>query len=405
MTKIWILILIIILALFAGIISIVILLRSQDTKNSNNNREESGSCTQAQTTFTAAPVDLDKLLNIAPLGNLNPSGHTFPTVHMYYFMEKTVPGDYSTASVSTNVYAPIDTKIYSISVSTRTDLDPDETDYSLYFRTCKDFEFYFIHVRSLSEKLQKYVENVNDNNCDEYSTGGRDFKNCKIDDLDIEVKSGETLGTAAGGVDASALDFGVIDYRIQPHVFANPERWEEAHRDDVFYRVCSTDYYEGELKQTLESKLKEPDGNPRTVEPICGTNAQDVPGTAQGIWFLSGIQDLNSEDPHIALVHDNFDPSIGAFSNGTSLEKIGIPSGTYIFNPEKSGKVNADFNLIEPGNEIYCYEVNRRYDSPNQNFSILVQLPSEETLRLGKRSSSKCGTGPWTLNDYVEFVR
>jgi len=361
-------------------------------------------CTKENTTFTAAPVDVEDLSNIVPLGNLNPSGHTFPTVHMYYFMKKEDPDDFNSVSRLTNVYAPIDAKIESMNVMTRTDVDPDSTDFSINFRTCEDFTFYFIHVTSLTEKYQQIVDEMEMSDCNEYSTGGRDFKNCWINELDIEVEAGELLGTAAGGVDKSALDFGVTDFRIEPHEFANPDRWVD-NRDDMPYKVCSTDYYEGELKQILESKLGGFDDLPRTIEPICGTNAQDVPGTAQGIWFLKGTVEAGSEDLHIALVHDNFDPRIGVFSNGISMEEIGISSGTYRFDPEQTGNVNLDFSLVRPGSEVYCYEVGGSFHSQDNSFVILIQLVTEEAIKIGKWDFSECGTGPWSLGEFVEFER
>jgi hypothetical protein len=393
--------LIFIVVIIVIIVGILILNSSDDIIS---NISQGSTCTKENTTFAVSPIEIENISNIAPLGNLNPSGHTFPTVHMYYFIQKEDAKDFNSTSKLVSVYAPIDATIETMSVMTRTDINPPVTDFSINFRVCEDFTFYFIHVTSLSDKLQEFVDELKSDDCNQYSTGGRDFETCWIGDLDIKVETGELLGTAGGAVDKNALDFGVTDFRIEPHVFANPDRWSES-RDDYFYKVCSTDYYEGELKLQLESKLGDFDGTPRTIDPICGTNAQDIPGTVQGIWFAQGTTEVEQEDPHIALVHDNFDPSKGVFSNGTSLENIGIPVGTYYFDPQQSGKVNLDFNLLEPGSGVHCYEVAESFSSQDNSFSILVELTQSETLKIGRFDSPVCGSGDWTMNNYFVFER
>src|SRR5712672_3030835 len=37
------------------------------------------------TLLTVTPMDLSDIREIAPLGNLNPPGHTFPTDHIYFY--------------------------------------------------------------------------------------------------------------------------------------------------------------------------------------------------------------------------------------------------------------------------------------------------------------------------------
>lgn len=392
-----------VLILIASIILVVFLITRSDDEleKIKDFVTSSETCTQENTTFTVSPIDIEDLTSIVPLGNLNPSAHVFPTGHMYYGVRRKIPNDSESPTIDATLFAPIDATIENISSMTQTNEDPPSTDYSLSFRTCEDFTFYFIHVTSLSVKLMNEVT-FEDIDCDEYSTGGRDYRNC-WKEVDIKVKAGETLGTVGSGIRTN-FDFGAVDFRITPHTYANPDRWKEK-REDMFYKVCSTDYYTGELKQILESKLGDFGGNPRIIKPICGTIAQDEPGTAQGIWILSGINEVNQEDQHMALVHDNFDPSTGVFSIGISLESIGIKSGTYKFDPRKSGTINLDFDLVKPGNQIYCYEVGGSFYNQDNTFSILIQLVSENTLRIGQYNSPSCGKGSWELKDYKEFGR
>jgi len=361
----------------------------------------SESCTEEETTFTVSPIDIKDLDSIIPLGNLNPSGHVFPTGHMYYNVRKEDPDDFESPIVNATLYAPIDATIDNINVMTHTNANPPSTDYSINFRTCEDFTFYFIHATSLSDKLMQEID-LGDEDCNESSTGGRDYRTC-WKEVSIDVEAGEAIGTVGSGTRAN-FDFGVIDFRITPHTYANPDRWEN-NREDMLYKVCSTDYYLGELKQTLESKLGDFSGKPRTIEPICGSIAQDVPETAQGIWILSGTESVSGEDPHMALVHDNFDPSLGTFSIGTSLESMGIISGTYRFDPKESGNVDLDFDLVKPGNQIYCYEVGGSFHDQDSSISILIQLVSKDSLRIGPYNSPTCGNGSWELEEYKEFER
>ena len=392
----------IVLLVFAFGVFLIIKLTHFDTKIEDLADEimSSDACTEENTTFTVSPIYVDNITSITPLGNLNPSGHTFPTGHMYFNIRQKNPGEFGSPTIEAKLYAPIDATIDNINVMTHTNANPPSTDYSINFRTCEDFTFYFIHATSLSDKILNEID-LEEGDCDTYSTGGRDYQNC-WKEVDIDVEAGEVIGTVGSGI-RSNFDFGVVDFRISPYTYANPARWEM--REDMFYEVCSTDYYAGELKQVLESKLGDFDGNQRTIEPICGSLAQDVPGTAQGIWILSGTEEVISEDPHMALVHDNFDPGIGVFSIGTSVEDIGIKSGTYRFDPASSGSVNLDFNLVKPGNQTFCYEVGGSFHDQDNSFSILIQLVSENTLRIGPLYSPSCGVEPWSLNDYVEFER
>ena len=55
----------------------------------------------------------------------------------------------------------------------------------------------------------------------------------------------------------------------------------------------------------------------------CGRVMQDVPGTAQGCWFVEGTTSTYPEDPHLALVWSNHDPLECVVSCGTSVAGFG----------------------------------------------------------------------------------
>src|SRR5206468_3329546 len=116
------------------------------------------------------------------------------------------------------------------------------------------------------------------------------------------------------------------------------------------HTVCPIDYFVTGVRDALRQKLAV-NGNHRTIEPVCGTVMQDVANRAQGRWFFDATE---HEDPHLALVHENWDPTIGAMSIGTSLPGTGAT--VLLFTPAQTGRVNLDFNLVGADGNIYCYQ-------------------------------------------------
>lgn len=359
-------------------------------------------CTDENTTFTVSPIETQYITNIIPLGNLNPSGHTFPTKHMYYYIQQEEPEDFNSPSMEVPIYAPMNATLTNISTDVFENDTPPSTDYSLSFRSCEDFTFYFIHLTTLSEKLESLVDLEDTDSCDRYTAGGNTYYSCWTQ-TNIEIKAGDILGTVGGKIRPN-FDFGVTDFRITPNITANPERWAQQ-EEDIPYIVCSTDYYSGALKETLESKLGGWNKGLRTIEPICGTITQDIPGTAQGIWFKEGTTNIHDEHSQLALVHDNIDPTIPVFSVGLSLENIKLGSGTYIFTPETNGNLNLDFNLVKPNSEIYCYDVRGSFSDQNQELSILLQMVDDNTMRIGAYNDPECKNIPTAIEDYIIFER
>ena len=354
-------------------------------------------CGSSSTLFSIAPLALDDVTSIFPLGNLNPTGHTFPTRHMYFHIRTTDPSDPASPKAEVPLVAPGDLVITSISTSQNLTRDPPLTDYSVRFAACEEFTGYFLHVNTITEKLQDQFTPPFDW-CNEYSTGGDIYRNCGKR-LTIEMKAGEPIGTA-GGPGHNALDFGASDTRVPPLQFANPSRWQGGR-----YVVCPLDYFEPGLRDALYGLLG--DGAVlRTIAPICGEVEQDEPGTAQGAWFAAGAAGGN-EDPHLALVHDNSDPSIGVFSIGTSLGAIGVPAGLYHFDPTSSGPVNREFRDVTADDRVYCYEIRLRFARPESPPTVVtLQLTGPATLRVGIHAAGACGPGPWAQGStIVDFER
>ncbi len=348
------------------------------------------SCGSNKEFFTVPHIALSDLNNIVPLGNFNPSGHVFPTNHLYFHLKGFQSGH---SSSSASVVAPGDILITRIGSSEYTMNGQQITDYKMDFSVCEKVGGYFIHLTSLSERLiQSFGQ---PSNCKEYETGGMHYKNCEKDfSSPILLKASESLGTVGG-----SSDFGLADLRTPELTYANRNRWYE----QPLHRVCPLDYFVPDVKSKLYSLLG--DGSMRrTVEPLCGEVNQDVEGTAQGVWFVKETKETYPEDPHIALVHDNINSLRGVFSVGTSMPNLQV--GTYYFNPKSSGFVDRDFKDIKSDGNVYCYEPRDRFSNSKFSFVILIQLKNPTSLVIEKQDLSSCGSGPWLFgSSYVEFER
>ncbi len=336
--------------------------------------------------FTAAPVDLSKVSAIAPLGNLNPTGHVFPSDHIYFY--------FKTQNESYPLFSPGDLVLTEINTSAQS----SGTDYSLRFQACKDFKAYYLHVKTISDTLTSAMQSQAPR-CTTYTTGGSLYTYCTYT-LNLRIKAGEQIGTVSG---PGAFDFGATDYRIAPLPFANPSR----HLSDQLYTACPLDYYSADVKGSLYAKVGRYDGGQtRTTAPVCGEIMQDVGGTAQGDWYLPGSPD-SPEDPHLALVKYSIDPSWSAFSVGNSVSGL---TGVHYFSPKSSGKVLTAFSQVTADGNTYCYDCfmdigNITSPCTTRGYIILLQLPSPATLKIEKQTAQECFAGPWTFSNPVTFQR
>lgn len=350
------------------------------------------SCGDKIELFSIPVISYEDILEIIPLGSLNPIPHVFPTDHMYIFSRKASEA----ISIKSKVFAPGDIKITEISMIEHGRAIANFTDYSIDFYPCKEVFGRLGHVSSLSDNL---LGKFNFTNAECYpisTTGGETQKSC-ITKVNIEISAGEEIGSAGGPGQTKGLDFWLVDHRTKPIIYANPIRWGQSLEEKSFHVACPLDYYTADIRSQLYEKVK------RTIEPRCGTVEQDVAGTAQGAWFAKG-KAKNPEDPHLALSPDNLNPLKQVFSVGTSIP--GLEGASYYFDPKSSGLVNLDFKKVKP-DEIYCYDsLLKKFDAEASPMRILIQLTSESTLKIEKQDIAKCGQGPWQFgNNFAEFER
>lgn len=326
-----------------------------------------------------ALADID---HITPLGNLSPPGHhTFPTGHTYWNVAE--PG-----ARRVDVVAPADvimTRIDRLEFSHT----PDPYDYTIRFALCNQVEVTLFHVSGLDGALADVA--TGPGQCHTESTLGGDVTNCTFS-VNRAVPEGELIGYAGDRAYVGGIDVGIWDERVL-NEFARPSRAE-----GLRHTACPLDYYAPAVRAQLESRLG--DGlTVRTTPPVCGRFAFDVPGTAQGNWYMVG-SGTQAHDHGLALVRDNVVPEAMAISMGL----LGSPWDGFVlhFTEAAEGNVRRAFDQVTADGATYCYDElqTSRYFSPEgarSDVIVLLQLGSDGLLRFEVQSAPSCGAGPWAF--------
>jgi hypothetical protein len=315
--------------------------------------------------YSVSPIKLDKLSYILALGNFNP----LPSDHLYFVITRGNNNANDNVPTETvNLYSPGDVTVFQIGRQIRTTNGiADNTDYYFSFAPCREVSATFGHVSSLGGPLSE----IGFKNCDKpYSIGnGSLYQHC-TSEVSIKVKAGELIGTA-GGKASVALDFSNDDTRIPKPYVANPN-----HNYDLT-ATCAIDYYQGALKASLQSLLSHGQVG-SSLASGCGKIFQDKKGTLQGDWYYGTAQQANSDiTRQLALVHENYNPSIGAISVGGTITQ----RSEWQFTPTHSGNINREFSEVTPGTTIYCYQ------DPQMSGRILIQLVSATNINIEEQSS------------------
>jgi len=254
--------------------------------------------------------------------------------------------------------------------------------YQLQFSPCKDTKFQFNHIGSLSPKLASAVAASPLSNCREFDSGqGQLARTCQAN-VFVRVASGEQVGMSD---EFAGIDFVAIDYRLAPATFANPASYSR----DFFYYTSPVGYFTPPLQAQLRARLGSYDGSRRrTAAPIEGVYMQDLPGTAQGNWFLPGQEPANSpsSDGTLALVHEYVESTQPLLVIGTGVP--GLRSGQYSFTPRSDGAVNRDWPAITADGRVYCYEGWRSgltagaLPLSTASGVVLISMPAPDRLRI-----------------------
>ncbi len=350
-------------------------------------------------------MDLEKVTNINPLGNLGPPGHTFPTSHMYFGVE-TIWGDAGEGPFGDGqifppnpVYAIAAGQLISISVSsTTTSLSGQEvnyTEYGLDVAVCEGVRVRYGHVGPVSDRILASIADLDGFHCNAYSTGAFAVDSCTYSP-GLELVAGEQIGFNSGR--AAALDIGAFDITTESVNFLHPELYGE----EATGSVCVLDLYPDEQRSAMLPLLGDNNGL-RTADPICGVLYYTVPGTLQGNWF-NEIGTFTQEDKNIAFVYDEVLPDVPVISIGFVP---GIESYAHRFTPRERGRINLPFVDVEAGAGVYCYQdFVDDFGRPGPATHLLVEVPETGRLLVRAEVGAECGSDPWQIGaDATEFVR
>ena len=341
---------------------------------------ESDGC-DTSTVFTASPLETDSIRSIVTLGNLNPPGHTFPTDHIYFYIVRQPGNDHADR---VPIYSPGTMTVTRVKASQH--VRAGFTDYSIILQPCQEITVVLGHVTSLETEVFGDTEGFQDWRFDEeYGTGSEIYRTWSKQ-YDIQVSAGQVLGTAGGNPGQWALDLFTYDQRQTQQDVANPNRWKQY---GYLHSVDPLSYYAPGpvIDRLLELVDRERDEGEL---PPYGSVPQDLPGTAQGCWFLEGVDGPYPEDPHLALVHDNKRPTYGVISTGNSIS--GLPSAAYKFLPVDNGVLNRDFSVITPDRIVYGYRVDRH------NGVVIIRMPDTDTLWIEALDSASINPQDWSFS-------
>lgn len=350
-------------------------------------------------------MDLDKVTNINPLGNLGPPGHTFPTSHMYFGVES-IRGEVGEGPFGDGqtfppnpVYAMADSELVFINVSNvTTSLSGQEESYQEFgfdIAVCEGLRVRYGHVGPVSDRILASFADLDGFNCNAYSTGAFAVDSCTYSP-DLRFVAGEQLGFNSGR--SAALDIGAFDITTESIDFLHPELVGEEARG----AVCVLDLYPEDQRSAMLQLLGDNNGL-RTADPICGVLNYTVPGTLQGNWF-NDIETFTQEDKNIAFVYDEVLPDVPVISIGFVP---GIDSAAHRFVPRDAGEVNLPFVEVEAGAGVYCYQdFMDDFGRPGPATHLLVEVPEPGQLLVQAIDGVDCGDGPWQIGpDATEFVR
>lgn len=345
------------------------------------------SCEGNEHPFSVAPISVDLLQAIRPLGTLNPPSHTFPTQHTYWYAKGAFLSGLSVLPEVPDVVAPGQITLTRVARVEFHDRDY-RFDYSVDFAPCDEIYGWFGHLSELAPELIAALEPFDD--CSTRSTADESLTEC-FSHREVQLAPGDRIGRA--GIYGN-LDFGTLDHRVA-HPFANPERvpW-------LVNITCPVDYFTPAVQAELEPLLGAFDGAyPRTVEPVCGEVSYDRPGTAAGVWVLEDLPEGFVEGYGLALARDNVladIPAVSIGNIGTALDGAVLHVVTGVPEP---------FAAVKDDGAVHCYDAvpASRFEQPVPH-RVVLSL-SDEVLRFAVDREVSCAHGQALPSQHVRMVR
>lgn len=277
--------------------------------------------------FTSSPMKVGDLTQIVALGNMNPPGHVLPTDHMYFYYR-------------TSLDDTVPRKVYAPAAGMVTEVHNGSGDQRITVVVNSRMEYYLDHVQSLSS--------------------------IQIGTL---VEAGQEIAKTGG---AYGIDLGVVDSETTAG-FVNPKRYPCT----TLHAISAWSVLIPSVQDELLPKTT------RAGDPG-GTFVYDKAGSVAGNWYAEGTPEtdqantLGNSGKHLAIVYDNFVPTVirvsfGKDLNGPLTGAYGVQSG--VVAPEN---ISTDSGTV-------CYEL-RTYNSithqsdPAQVGYLLMKLVSADKL-------------------------
>ena len=259
--------------------------------------------------FTVSPIEPAFIEFIAPLGNLNPPGHTLPTDHIYLYTRLQNP-----ASPPRVVFAPADGTIQTV-------IAGNNGEVKLLVAAALPCSYYLDHI-------------VPD-------AGMREG---------VAIKAGQRVGMSSASSQSFGIDLGMFSDAVTVP-FANPARYssESLHGDSPIK------YFTEPLRTQLYALVRRSSGDRD------GTFNYDVQGRLIGNWFADTVPIASSQSPenwplHLSFAFDNFDPAVQRISSGGALGFVGTPTvvaGTPSPQDVSVATGKVVYRLVNPGTPAF----------------------------------------------------
>ena len=305
--------------------------------------------------YTVLPIDTQYIDEISPLGHLNPPGHPIPTSHVYWGLaRKDLNPSLEEDGFNKPIRAPANGVITKI-IFTHWGSYPD---YSIVIRHTNTFITQFNHLSEIDSSIMEKTGQLQ-----EGFDGNKTY---------IPITAGDIIGkTSVEYGQSAAMDMGAYD-RDTSH-FIHPEKYPIP----ISNAVCPLDYFSGEAKQSVFSKVK------RIANPRGGIFDFEQPGKLVGNWFFEGTTG-SSEDGYknyLSFAYDMYEPqylriSLGERMVGTLTRVRGnVPDFKNI--NISSGQVVYKLHGVREGDEFFNQPL-----SEIVNYTFLVQMINNEKIKV-----------------------
>lgn len=281
--------------------------------------------------FTASPLRFDDLTYIAPLGGLNPPGHTIPNDHIGFYYVDRCPCDLSPRPV----FAPAAGTVRVIRRGSDDGIEvgqpPDAPD------SHKQPWYYMGHV-ILRPEIQE----------------------------GSHLEAGQEIGTTSPH--AFGVDLGVVDQRVQNRFVVR-----ERYNDKALYGDKPLRRFTEPLKTQLYARVR------RAGPDKDGVFDYDIAGRLVGGWFHESLpRDVSSTSPEgwgrtLAFVYSAWDPAVPHVSVGGTITQPAV----WWIDP-----ADPDFRGVSVTSGMVRYRLSISPSSPTQppDHVLLVQLLADDQL-------------------------